>query len=62
MSQHSCFLLPSVTPSTTDSRFECNICGKQFKSKGGLTRHLNIIVKYNSLRSDLDILPENTIH
>jgi hypothetical protein len=30
--------------------------------KGGLIRHLNVVAKYNSLHSDLDTLPENTIH
>ena len=55
-------LSPSTTPTITDSRFECSVCGKLFKKRGGLTRHLNIIAKYNSLHSDLDILPENTIH
>src|ERR1044072_558543 len=49
------------TPTNINSRFECNTCGKQFRKKGGLTRHLNIITKYNTLHSDLDILPENTI-
>ncbi|PKY21232.1 hypothetical protein RhiirB3_434764 [Rhizophagus irregularis] len=49
---------PSVTVS---SRFECNICGKAFKNKGGLTRHLNTVTKYNDLRSDLDVLPQNTV-
>ncbi|GES87566.1 hypothetical protein GLOIN_2v1774494 [Rhizophagus clarus] len=51
-----------ITPTTTtiDSGFECNVCRKAFKSKSGLTRHLNIVKKYNISRSDLDILPENT--
>jgi hypothetical protein len=56
-------LSPSTpaTP-TLDSKFECSICGKLYKKRGGLTRHLNIVAEYNSLRSDLDTLPENTIH
>lgn len=62
MSQNSCFFSPPVTPRTITSRFKCNVCEKEFKSKRNLISHLNIIVKYNSLRSDLDILPENTIH
>ncbi|GBC03880.1 hypothetical protein RclHR1_05390002 [Rhizophagus clarus] len=51
-----------ITPTTTtiNSGFECNVCRKAFKSKSGLTRHLNIVKKYNISRSDLDILPENT--
>jgi hypothetical protein len=53
---------PPITPATTfDLRFECNVCRKVFKRKGGLTRHLNIIKNYNISRSDLDTLPENTI-
>ncbi|CAB4403259.1 unnamed protein product [Rhizophagus irregularis] len=51
-----------TTPTTNDSRFECNICGKLFKKRGGLTRHLNTIIKYNSLRPDIDALPDNTVH
>ncbi|GBC22095.2 hypothetical protein GLOIN_2v1482031 [Rhizophagus irregularis DAOM 181602=DAOM 197198] len=50
------------TPTTNDSKFECNICGKLFKKRGGLTRHLNTIIKYNSLRPDIDALPDNTVH
>jgi hypothetical protein len=51
-----------TTPTTNDSRFECNICGKLFKKRGALTRHLNTIIKYNSLRPDIDALPDNTVH
>jgi hypothetical protein len=52
---------PPITPTATcDSKFECNVCRKVFKSKSGLTRHHNIVKKYNISRSDLDILPENT--
>ncbi|PKK63700.1 hypothetical protein RhiirC2_788526 [Rhizophagus irregularis] len=52
---------PPITPTATcDSKFECNVCRKVFKSKSRLTRHHNIVKKYNILRSDLDILPENT--
>ncbi|PKK61106.1 hypothetical protein RhiirC2_792311 [Rhizophagus irregularis] len=47
---------------TTDSRFECNICGKLFITRRGLTRYLDVTAKYNSLRSDLDALSKNTIH
>src|SRR5947209_330528 len=53
-------LLFPITPTIIDSRFECSVCGKLFRKRGGLTRHLNIVEKYNSLRPDLDILPENT--
>jgi hypothetical protein len=55
-------ITPPITPTIIDSRFECSICGKLFRKSGGLTRHLNIVAKYNSLRPDLDTLPENTIH
>src|SRR5688572_31916990 len=58
MSQYNGILLPPVTPTT---RFECNVCGKLFRKKGGLTRHLNIITKYNILHPNIDILPESTI-
>ncbi|GBC00659.1 hypothetical protein RclHR1_03930009 [Rhizophagus clarus] len=56
---------PPITPiapttTTIDSGFECNVCRKAFKSKNGLTRHFNIVKKYNISRSDLNILPENT--
>ncbi|CAB4403246.1 unnamed protein product [Rhizophagus irregularis] len=47
-------------PVTVSSRFECNICGKAFKNKGELTRHLNTVTKYNDSRSDLDVLPQDT--
>lgn len=62
MSQNSCFFPSPTTSTAVNSRFECNVCEKQFKSQSGLTRHLNIVVKYNVLRPDLDILPENVIH
>ncbi|GBC16431.1 hypothetical protein GLOIN_2v1774494 [Rhizophagus irregularis DAOM 181602=DAOM 197198] len=54
-------ITPTTPTTTIDSRFECNVCRKLFKKKSGLTRHLNIVKKYNISRSDLDILPENTI-
>ncbi len=54
--------LSSTTLTATDSRFECNVCERLFKRKGGLTRHLNIVTMYNAPRLDLNILPENTIH
>ena len=59
MSQYNGILSPPVTPTT---RFECNVCGKLFRKKGGLTRHLNIITKYNILHPNIDILPESIIH
>ena len=51
-------ITPPITPTIIDSRFECSICGKLFRKSGGLTRHLNIVAKYNSLRPDLDTLPK----
>jgi hypothetical protein len=50
---------PTAPTTTIDSGFECNVCRKAFKSKGGLTRHLNIVKKYNISRPDLD-MPKNT--
>lgn len=61
MNQSVVTISSPVTPTIVESRFKCNVCGKLFKRKGGLTRHLNIVKKYNITRSDLDILPENTI-
>ncbi|CAG8496266.1 9226_t:CDS:1, partial [Dentiscutata heterogama] len=46
---------------STVSKFECNICGNLYNTNRGLKRHLNIVMKYNTPRSDLDILPETTI-
>lgn len=58
MSQYNIIRSYLVTPMIS---FECNVYGKLFKKKGGLTRYLNIITKYNILHPNIDILPESTI-
>ena len=39
----------------------CSTCGKEFKGSKGLTRHKQIVQKYNQRQQELDELPVNTI-
>jgi hypothetical protein len=52
---------PPLTPPSTLQHYECNICRALYKSKAGLTRHKNIVQKYNERREDLYTLPSEAI-
>ncbi|PKK65102.1 hypothetical protein RhiirC2_786635 [Rhizophagus irregularis] len=43
---------------TSTSEFICSTCKKRFKKQSELSRHLNIVKKYNILHNDLDNLSE----
>lgn len=44
----SAVLTPPLTPPSALQQYECDICKVSYKSKAGLTRHKNIVQKYNA--------------
>ena len=50
---------PRSQPSTL---YECKICKASYKSKSGLTRHENIVQKFNTRREGLCTLPPEAIN
>jgi hypothetical protein len=60
--------VPAISPSISLSEpvlqecFECEICKVLYKTKRGLTRHQNIVQKYNIRREGLYILPSEAIN
>jgi len=51
---------PPSPPAST--LYECKICKALYKSKSGLTRHENIVQKYNTRREGLYLLPSEAIN
>ncbi|RIA91452.1 hypothetical protein C1645_812778 [Glomus cerebriforme] len=54
-------LTPPLSPPSTLQHYECVICKASYKSQSGLTRHKNIIQKYNVRREGLYVLPSEAI-
>ncbi|GBB93933.1 hypothetical protein RclHR1_22590002 [Rhizophagus clarus] len=57
----SAVLTSPLSPSSVLQQYECAICKAIYKSKAGLTRHKNIVKKYNERREDLYTLPSEAI-
>src|SRR3954465_14275564 len=54
--------LPFMPINTLQQCFECKICKVSYKTKRGLTRHQNIVQKYNIRREGLYALPLEAIN
>ncbi|POG57686.1 hypothetical protein GLOIN_2v1824366 [Rhizophagus irregularis DAOM 181602=DAOM 197198] len=57
-STNTSFASLTTSFTTSTSEFICSTCQKRFKKQSGLSRHLNIVKKYNIPRNDLDNLSE----
>lgn len=54
--------LPLTPISISQQCFECKVCRVSYKTKRGLTRHQNIVQKYNIRREGLYTLPSEAIN
>lgn len=54
--------LSSTSTSTLQQCFECKVCRVSYKTKRGLSRHQNIVQKYNIRREGLYTLPSEAIN